>query len=392
MPQGEIALPTLGTVEVSTGRGSRDEPWLFYTFSSFAQPPTVYRYDFSQDSSQVFYAPPLAFDFSPYLTRQVFATSRDGTRIPLFLVHRRSLALDGNNPVLLYGYGGFNISMTPAFSASRLAWLERGGVLAVANLRGGGEYGEEWHQAGSLANKQNVFDDFIACAEYLIAGKITSPARLAIQGGSNGGLLVGAALMILARCCSVEQARRSIDWPLVIAIASSLVLGRAIETSGLAEPAARTIITLSNGAGPWGVLAGLYVATLILTELVTNNAAAAIAFPLAIVGGLVLAFMKMAKKLPPVRWVASAYVNVIRGTPLFLQIYVAFIGLPLQPEQDTNVVLVERQARARRQCPLRPRTPRCRFPAGACACWTGLPARNPWHGCWRGSARESRRS
>lgn len=191
---GEIALPTLGTVIFAANQNTRDDRELFYTFTSFAQPGTVYRYDFQGDASEVFFKPPLAFDFDPYLTRQVFVTSKDGARVPLFLVHRRDLQADGRNPALLYGYGGFSVSLTPAFAVGWLAWLERGGVLAVANLRGGGEYGEEWHQAGTFERKQNVFDDFIACAEYLIAAGITSSSRLAIQGRSNGGLLVGACL------------------------------------------------------------------------------------------------------------------------------------------------------------------------------------------------------
>jgi prolyl oligopeptidase len=154
----------------------------------------VYRFDLQTRSSRLIAAPEIRFDFSDYVTRQGFVASKDGTKIPLFLVHRADIALDGSNPTLLYGYGGFNISLTPAFQISRLAWLEMGGVLAVACLRGGGEYGEEWHQAGMKSRKQNVFEDFIACAEHLIEHKVTSPARLAIQGGSNGGLLVGAAM------------------------------------------------------------------------------------------------------------------------------------------------------------------------------------------------------
>ena len=140
------------------------------------------------------FAPPIAFDTTGYETRQVFVRSKDGTQIPLFLTHKKDLRLDGQNPTLLYGYGGFSISLMPGFATSRLAWLEMGGVYAQAILRGGGEYGEEWHQAGMLHNKQNVFDDFIACAEWLIAEKITSTPKLAINGGSNGGLLVGACL------------------------------------------------------------------------------------------------------------------------------------------------------------------------------------------------------
>jgi prolyl oligopeptidase len=190
---GEITLPTLGSLPFFV-RGRREDDEMFYVFSSFLYPSTVYRYDFATGQSEAIFTPSIPFDTSPYVTRQVFATSKDGTRIPIFLTHRKDLALNGQNPTLLYGYGGFNVSLSPSFAASRLAWLELGGVYALANLRGGGEYGEDWHQAGMLHNKQNVFDDFIACAEYLIAEKITSTPKLAIQGGSNGGLLVGACL------------------------------------------------------------------------------------------------------------------------------------------------------------------------------------------------------
>ncbi len=196
-PAGEVALPAMGSVKAREGvglSGWRADDELFYLFSSYMHPPTVFRYDFERASSQVLFAPPIQFDFSPYLTRQAFAVSRDGTRVPMFLVHRRGLVADGSHPTLLFGYGGFNFALTPEFAAKHLAWLERGGVLAVANLRGGSEYGEDWHRAGSLANKQNVFDDFIACAEHLIASGLTSTPRLAIEGGSNGGLLVGACL------------------------------------------------------------------------------------------------------------------------------------------------------------------------------------------------------
>jgi len=192
-PLGEIALPTLGSLLGINGRRKHDE--MFFTFHSFVYPATPYRYDFQTGESQPLSAPAIDFDAQPYETRQVFVTSTDGTRVPMFLIHRRDLVKDGRNPTLLWGYGGFNISLTPSFAVSRLIWLELGGVLAVANLRGGGEYGEEWHKAGSLHNKQNVFDDFIACAEYLIAENITSPSKLAIQGGSNGGLLVGACMI-----------------------------------------------------------------------------------------------------------------------------------------------------------------------------------------------------
>lgn len=194
---GEIGLPTLGSIVVMPNwgfNGGRSDEELFYAFQSFAVPTTIYRYDFQRDASETLFAPPIDFDFSPYETRQVFVTSKDGTQVPMFLVHRRGLVADGSHPTLLYGYGGFNISLTPVFAISRLVWLERGGVLGVANLRGGGEYGEEWHRAGMLERKQNVFDDFIACAEYLIAEGLTVPEKLAIQGGSNGGLLVGACM------------------------------------------------------------------------------------------------------------------------------------------------------------------------------------------------------
>ncbi len=195
---GEIDLPEIGSIVAINGLlnlyGNREDDELFYSFQSFVKPPTIYRYDFRLNSSEVIASPEINFDFSPYETSQVFVTSTDGAQIPLFLVHQENLKRDSNRPTLLYGYGGFNIAMTPVFSISRLVWLEMGGVLAIACLRGGGEYGEEWHQAGMLGNKQNVFDDFIACSKYLISESITSPSRLAIQGGSNGGLLVGACM------------------------------------------------------------------------------------------------------------------------------------------------------------------------------------------------------
>jgi prolyl oligopeptidase len=196
-PLGEIPLPTLGSVSVGyilTLVGKREDRELFYLFHSFAHPVTVFRYDFGSGKSEALFTPPIQFDFGPYVTRQVFLRGKDGTQVPMFLVHRQNLERDGQNPTLLYGYGGFNLSLTPAFAIPRLAWLELGGVYAVANLRGGGEYGEGWHHAGMLAAKQNVFDDFIACAEWLVNEKITSRPKLAIEGRSNGGLLVGACL------------------------------------------------------------------------------------------------------------------------------------------------------------------------------------------------------
>ena len=189
----EIALPGVG---VASGfGGERDDTFVFYTFNSLNVPPTIYRYDIPTRTSTIFREPKVPeYDPGAYETKQVFYTSKDGTRVPMFLVHRKGVKLDGNNPTLLYGYGGFNIVQSPTFSASRLALLEQGFVYATANMRGGGEYGETWHKAGTKLQKQNVFDDFIAAAEWLIANKYTSSARLAIQGGSNGGLLVGAVM------------------------------------------------------------------------------------------------------------------------------------------------------------------------------------------------------
>ena len=191
--ENEIALPGLGSA--GGFGGPRDAKFVFYSFNSMSEPPTIYRYDIATRTSSVFRAPNIpGYDASRFETEQVFYTSKDGTRIPLFLVHRKGLPLDGNNPTLLYGYGGFNIVLSPTFSAARIALLEQGFVYAQASLRGGGEYGEAWHRQGMKLEKQNVFDDFIAAAEWLIAGKYTSPERLAIQGGSNGGLLVGAVM------------------------------------------------------------------------------------------------------------------------------------------------------------------------------------------------------
>jgi len=191
-PLGEISLPAPGSLGPFHGRREDDE--LFYTFSSFTTPPTAYRFDFATGESVAVATPDVDFDVDSYVTEQVYTTSKDGTRVPIFLVHRKDWIKDGQNPTLLYGYGGFNISITPSFMVSRLVWLEMGGVLAVATLRGGGEYGEAWHEAGTVHSKQNVFDDFIASAEYLIASGITSTPKLAIEGRSNGGLLVGACL------------------------------------------------------------------------------------------------------------------------------------------------------------------------------------------------------
>ncbi len=188
----EVELPGIGTAAGFGGK--RHDTETFYGFNSFTNPNTIYRYDMLSGKSSIVRQPKLDFDPVAFETRQQFFTSRDGTRVPMFIVSKKGLKLDGSNPTYLYGYGGFNISLTPSFSAANLAWMEMGGVYVMANLRGGGEYGEAWHEAGTKLHKQNVFDDFIGAAEWLIANKVTSPAKLAIGGGSNGGLLVGAAL------------------------------------------------------------------------------------------------------------------------------------------------------------------------------------------------------
>lgn len=193
LPAREIALPTIGSITEITGRSTDTE--MFFTFTSFLYPPSVFRYDFTQNSLTLWREPQFQFDTTQYETVQVLYPSKDGTRVPMFLTHRKGLELNGNNPTLLYGYGGFNISLTPAFSITLLNWVENGGIYAQANLRGGDEYGEEWHLAGMLEKKQNVFDDFIAAAEWLIERKYTSSRCLAINGGSNGGLLVAACMV-----------------------------------------------------------------------------------------------------------------------------------------------------------------------------------------------------
>ena len=187
---GELELPTVGSFGGFSGK--RDESTAFFSFSSYTFPSTIYKYDAAANTYEVYFQPEIDFDPEAYETKQVFYPSKDGTMIPMFITHKKGLELNGKNPTLLYGYGGFNASMTPGFSIARLVLLENDGVYAVANLRGGGEYGEAWHEAGTKLNKQNVFDDFIAAAEYLIAENYTSTEKLAIQGGSNGGLLVGA--------------------------------------------------------------------------------------------------------------------------------------------------------------------------------------------------------
>ncbi len=189
----EIELPGIGTANGFRGESSDTET--FFAYASFTTPGTIYRYDARTGSSSVFRAPQVAFDSGQYETSQRFYQSKDGTQVPIFITARKGLVPDGSHPTLLYGYGGFNIPVTPQFQPATAAWLDLGGVYAVANLRGGGEYGRAWHEAGMKQNKQNVFDDFAAAAEFLIAEKITRPQKLAISGRSNGGLLVGATLL-----------------------------------------------------------------------------------------------------------------------------------------------------------------------------------------------------
>lgn len=188
----EVELPGLGTVRGFGGKA--DEKVFYYTFTSFTYPTSVMKYDVATGKSTVYKRPDVKFNPDDYETRQVFYTSKDGTRVPMFIVHKKGIELNGKNPTWLYAYGGFGVNLTPSFITSSIVWLENGGIYAQPNLRGGGEYGEKWHDAGRLMNKQNVFDDFIAAAEYLIANKYTSSQYLAIAGGSNGGLLVGATM------------------------------------------------------------------------------------------------------------------------------------------------------------------------------------------------------
>ncbi|AOW99480.1 S9 family peptidase [Moorena producens PAL-8-15-08-1] len=188
----QVELPGIGSV--GGFNGLRYDTETFYSYTSFTTPATIYRYDMVSGESTIFRQPQVDFNPDDYETKQVFYPSKDGTQVPMFITHKKGLELDSNNPTYLYGYGGFNISITPNFSISNLVWMEMGGVYAVANLRGGGEYGEDWHQSGTKLNKQNVFDDFIGAAEWLIGAQYTSPKKLAIAGGSNGGLLVGACM------------------------------------------------------------------------------------------------------------------------------------------------------------------------------------------------------
>jgi prolyl oligopeptidase len=188
----EVELPGVGSVGGFGGKRSDTET--FYSFTSFTTPTTIYRYDMVAGESTIYRQPTVDFDPEDYAIEQVFYHSKDGTRIPMFVTHKKGVKRNSNNPTYLYGYGGFNVSLTPTFSVSQLVWMEVGGILAIPNLRGGGEYGEDWHQAGTKLNKQNVFDDFIAAAEWLIENRYTSTEKLAIAGGSNGGLLVGACM------------------------------------------------------------------------------------------------------------------------------------------------------------------------------------------------------
>jgi prolyl oligopeptidase len=188
----DIELPGIGTA--SGFDGGKEDKEFFYTFSSFSTPPTIYRYDVNAGQSTLFRKTKVSMNTDKFVTEQVFVTSKDGTKVPVFLTYKRGLELTGNNPLLLYGYGGFNIPMTPSFSISNAFFIEQGGIYAVVNLRGGSEYGEKWHQDGMLDKKQNVFNDFIAAAEWLIRNKYTSNQKIAIRGGSNGGLLIGAVM------------------------------------------------------------------------------------------------------------------------------------------------------------------------------------------------------
>jgi prolyl oligopeptidase len=190
-PLGEVPTPGIGSANL---RGRADQKEGIFSFTSFTEPRALYRYDAATGKKSLWYRDEVPFDSAPFETEQVWYPSKDGTKIPMFLIHRKGLVPDGKTPTILYGYGGFDVSITPSFSASHAWWIEQGGLFAIANLRGGGEFGEEWHRAGMLEKKQNVFDDYIAAAEWLIAKKYTNPGKLAIWGGSNGGLLVGAAL------------------------------------------------------------------------------------------------------------------------------------------------------------------------------------------------------
>jgi prolyl oligopeptidase len=201
MMEKEIELPTVGSAGGFGGK--KDSKEVFYSFTSFTFPSTIYKYDIESGESTIFRQPEVDFNPADYETQQIFYNSKDGTKVPMFITHKKGLEMDGQNPTYLYAYGGFNISLTPGFSVTRLAFMEMGGVLAIPNIRGGGEYGEAWHKAGTKMQKQNVFDDFIAAADYLKSNKYTSTEKLAIAGGSNGGLLVGATITQRPDLCQV---------------------------------------------------------------------------------------------------------------------------------------------------------------------------------------------
>ncbi len=199
--QGEVELPAVGMVDAINSERESDE--VFFTFQNWTTPTETYKYDVSKNNRELFRKPVVPFNNNDFETKQVFYPSKDGKKIPMFITYKKGLQLNGNNPCFLYAYGGFNISVTPSFTASRMVFLENGGIYAVANIRGGGEYGEEWHKAGTVFNKQNVFDDFIAAAEYLKAEKYTNTEKLAIHGRSNGGLLIGAVMTQRPDLCKV---------------------------------------------------------------------------------------------------------------------------------------------------------------------------------------------
>jgi prolyl oligopeptidase len=188
----QVELPGAGSVGGFGGKKEAEE--LYFSFTNYTTPGTIYKYNPESGTYEVYQKPAIDFDTEAYTSKQIFYTSKDGTKIPMIITHKKGIELDGTHPTMLYGYGGFNISLTPSFSTANTVWLENGGIYAVANLRGGGEYGKKWHNAGIKMKKQNVFDDFIAAAEYLIDEKYTSSNKLAIRGGSNGGLLVGATM------------------------------------------------------------------------------------------------------------------------------------------------------------------------------------------------------
>ena len=188
----DIELPGIGSIGGLGGKLEQKD--LYYTFTNYITPGTIYKYDAKEGTSKVYRKSKIDFNSDEYVSKQVFYTSKDGTKVPMIITHKKGIILDGNNPTILYGYGGFNISLTPSFRITNTVWMEQGGIYAVANIRGGGEYGKKWHKAGTKMKKQNVFDDFIAAAEYLIENKYASSDKLAIQGGSNGGLLVGAVM------------------------------------------------------------------------------------------------------------------------------------------------------------------------------------------------------